>query len=131
MMNLGGDIMSAIGFKSLGVFGNMVEVPWYPQLTALVKWLLVRVHQDRTCTNVFVTSAYRKDDKGVHGQIPLRGLDIRSTVFEDPEKLCEDINNHWEYDLDRPEKQCAIYHDIGKGFHIHLQVHPKTKYLGG
>jgi hypothetical protein len=55
-------------------------------------------------------------------------MDMRSTVFESPEKIVEDINNYWEYDPARPTKHCALLHDAGSGVHIHLQVSDRTVY---
>ena len=53
-----------------------------------------------------------------------RGADIRTLDW--PRNLIpgfvEMINNHFPYDPDRPLKQTCIFHDIGAGEHIHLQV---------
>jgi hypothetical protein len=76
---------------------------------------------------VVVTSHFRQGDKGVHGTNPCRGLDIRSWVYGDPQSICEMINRAYEYDPKRPDKRCAILHNVGKGEHIHLQVHPNTR----
>ena len=114
--------MSEIAFKDMKVLRAMFTVAWHPYLIALLMWLKVRYHK----TSVVITDAYRDGDKGVHGSVPLRGLDLRSTVFENPQQICDDINNEWLYDPKRPDMKVAILHDIGKGIHIHLQVHPNT-----
>ena len=73
-----------------------------------------------------ITSQHRIGDPGVHGQLPLRGIDIR--CFDDVigERLAILVNQKWIYDPKRPEYSCAIYHDTGKGKHLHLQSHPRT-----
>lgn len=118
--------MSALGFKNLKVLRAMFSVPWHPKLIALLMWIVVRYGKDK----VIITSAFRKDDPGVHGTIPLRGFDLRSWVFKDPYEITEDINKVWIYDPSRPDKHCCICHDIGRGVHLHLQVHPNTAFIG-
>lgn len=74
-----------------------------------------------------VTSLYRIDDPGVHGTLPLRGLDLRCHDPFTGEAVETYVNAIYEYDPDRPSKKCCMYHDAGQGgFHLHLQVHPKT-----
>ena len=70
-----------------------------------------------------ITSLYRIGDTGVHGQLPLRGLDLGCKNIIIGNEVCRYINLNWEYDKDRPEKECAVYHDS----HIHLQSHPNTR----
>lgn len=76
--------------------------------------------------DIVVTSAHRDNDHGVHGTVPARGLDIRSWAFANPEKMVNEINKIWQYDPTRPNMHVALMHDVGKGMHIHLQVHPNT-----
>ena len=90
---------------------------------ALVTWCYIRLSE------VIVTSAFREGDEGVHGCG--RGIDIRSRCFADPEAIAKEINAHWKYDPLRPEMVCALYHDIGQGAHIHLQVCEATILLEG
>jgi hypothetical protein len=116
--------MSEIGFKNLNVLEKMLTVSWHPTLIALLKWLRVRHHTGQ----IVITSAFRWQDKGVHGAIPLRAFDLRSWVFKDPKAVCDDINMNWAYDPKRPEKKVATLHDVGKGIHFHIQVHPRTVY---
>ena len=73
-----------------------------------------------------VTSMYRIDDTGVHGTLPLRGIDIRCHIDVMGTFLENYINNKWIYDFERPDKKCAIYHDVGNGKHLHIQSHPNT-----
>ena len=114
-----------IQIKSYKVLKSMLVIIYHPMLISMVMWISTRYSQ------VVFTSAYREGDSGVHGTNPCRGFDIRSYIYGDPQQVCNDINKHYIYDPDRPEKKCAIFHDTGKGKHIHLQVHPNTKYLGG
>jgi hypothetical protein len=73
-----------------------------------------------------ITSLYRIDDPGVHGAMPLRGIDLR--CYGDLGEIVADfVNSQYTYDPDRPDKKCAIYHDVGRGAHLHLQTHPKTE----
>lgn len=74
-----------------------------------------------------VTSLYRINDKGVHGTLPLRGIDLRCHDEIVGKQVEDYINSRWQYDPARPEKKCCMYHDVGKGAHIHLQSHPNTR----
>ena len=73
-----------------------------------------------------ITSLYRIGDPGVHGQLPLRGIDLRCREDHFAILIKDFVNSHWCYDPDRQHLDCCIYHDTGLGKHIHLQVHPKT-----
>lgn len=76
-----------------------------------------------------ITSLYRIGDKGVHGQLPLRGCDLRMRNEQMGRAIADELNARWLYDRRRPEMKCAIYHDIGQGAHIHLQVHMLTEHV--
>ena len=73
-----------------------------------------------------ITSAYRPGDEGVHGQMPVRGLDLRCQDKPLAGKIETDINSIWMYDPDRPDMKVCVAHDVGQGFHLHLQVHRNT-----
>lgn len=74
---------------------------------------------------IFITSAYRKGDTGVHGF--WRGIDLRSWIYSNPDWIVRAVNRRWEYDPKRPDKECAILHKTKKGaMHLHFQVHPNT-----
>lgn len=74
-----------------------------------------------------VTSLYRIGDDGVHGQLPLRGLDWRCRTLAFGNLVAEHINQRWQYDYSRPGMECCRCHAVGGGaLHLHLQVHPKT-----
>ena len=116
--------MIAIKCKNTDVAKNALSVGWDEMLIALYQWLSFN-HPE-----TILTSTYREGDRGVHGCIPLRGFDVRSWVFSDPEAICDIVNDKWIYDTDRPQKKVAMIHDVGKGKHFHFQVHPNTIYKG-
>jgi hypothetical protein len=74
-----------------------------------------------------ITSLYRIGDKGVHGQLPLRGIDLRCWDKSLGEMIEEEINTLYVYDPERPNMSVCMFHDIGQGAHLHLQVHPNTR----
>lgn len=92
-----------------------------PKLRQLVAWL-----ESRTGFQFTITSMYRINDTGPHGTMPLRAIDLRCREGQVGFALEMFINGSWQYDPDRPGKQCALFHDNGKGEHLHLQVHPNT-----
>lgn len=92
-----------------------------PKLKTIVKAIYAKFGLD------VVTSAYRFGDPGVHGQMPLRGIDLRCRDAIIGNHIANWINKKWQYDFTRPKKKCAICHNTGKGLHIHLQSHPNTK----
>ncbi len=114
----------AIQIKDYRVLRSLLEVPYHPTLIALILWITARYSE------TLFTSGYRKGDKGVHGQVPCRGTDIRSRVYDNPQAVVDDINAHWKYDPKRVNMRCALLHSVGKGLHIHLQVHPNTTIKG-
>jgi hypothetical protein len=73
-----------------------------------------------------LTSSFREGDPGVHGSF--RGLDFRTHELRSSEieNIVEKINSRYIYDPKRPEMKVLMYHDIGKGLHLHLQSHPNT-----
>ena len=111
-----------IQIKDINVLEGMLKHPAHPKLIALLKWFAVRFSQ------TVITCAFEERDyPSVHCTIPLRGVDVRSRVFENPVGVVEDINKHFTYDPQRPGLTCALYHDTGRGPHIHLQVHDRTE----
>ncbi len=113
---------STIGFKNLKVLASMFVVAWHPKLIELLLWIRVRYQK------IVVTQGYEKRDyPSVHSVKPLRGLDIRSWVFVNPQEVVDEINKDWMYDSSRPGKVVATYHNVGRGKHIHLQVHKNTR----
>lgn len=104
------------------VLKSLLIVPYHPTLIELGLWVSHR--ESSFC----ITSGFREGDIGIHGTVPCRAIDIRSSNFESPEDVCKDINSHWLYDPKRPNMVCALYHNVGQGWHIHLQVHARTEY---
>lgn len=77
-----------------------------------------------------VTSLFRIDDTGVHGTLPLRGLDFRCRSLEIGISIEALINKFWIYDPKRPGKKCCLLHGHDTDLHFHLQVHPNTEFRG-
>ena len=73
-----------------------------------------------------ITSLYRIGDTGVHGQLPVRGCDLRMRDARAGREIEKMINQTWYYDPTRPEKTCCLLHGDGSNMHLHVQVHPNT-----
>ena len=75
---------------------------------------------------MLITSIFRVGDSGVHGF--WRGVDIRTSNLRSGEaqSLVDWVNARFIYDPERPELTVALFHNAGRGSHIHLQVHPNT-----
>jgi len=82
--------------------------------------------EEETRINFTVTSIFRMNDDGVHGTLPVRGIDLGCRNEEIGTAVENLVNDNYIYDPKRPHKDCAMYHDNGNGPHIHLQVHPNT-----
>ena len=114
-----------VSIKNLEVLESLMIHPAHPVLIDLQKWFCARY------STVMFTGGYEERDyPSVHSTIPYRGMDVRSRVYENPQGVADDVNAHWQYDPERPEMLCAIYHDTGRGKHIHLQVHRRTVLRG-
>lgn len=92
------------------------------RLRNLVLWL-----EKETGLEFTVTSLYRIKDKGVHGTLPLRAIDLRIRYKKIGKSIENLINDIWKYDPQRPKKMCAVLHGEGSNLHLHIQVHPLTK----
>ena len=66
---------------------------------------------------------------GVHSIEPCRGIDLRSRDYSKRtlEALVNYINDNWIYDSERLDMKCVLVHDVGRGIHLHIQVHPNTR----
>jgi len=93
-----------------------------PMLSEIEFWVLENYGMVVTCS--YREKLHKHD---LHGVIPVRAKDIRSWCYNDPEEVEKAINSRWVYDPNRTYKRVALYHDSGKGPHIHLQVHPNTR----
>ena len=141
----------SIKIKNVKVLESMLIHPYHPTLIKLLQWFCVRYSE-----SVFTGGYDDRDYPSVHSTIPVRGEDMRSWIYltpkdsSGPENVQDDVNGHWVYDPDRPQKQCAVYHAVCKhcnhnnmpphhakceacgrellGWHLHLQVHDKTEY---
>ena len=112
--------MPEITIKDFGILQSIEAAGGlHPKLWALLRW----VHEQWP-GRVIITSLYRQDDRGVHGQKPCRGADIRSWVFSYPDAIVAAINDVWDYGDN--QHQVALLHDAGRGEHIHLQVRDNT-----
>ena len=114
-----------IRIKDIETLEGMLIHATHLILINLLKWTVVRYSD-----TVFTCGWEQRKTPSVHSMIPLRGMDIRSRIYDNPQSVVDDINAHWEYDHERPEMRCAIYHDVGRGQHIHLQAHDHTIYIG-
>lgn len=110
-----------ITIKDTTVLEGLITHYAHPRLIDLLKWFVVRYSE------TVITCAYEARSRpSPHDSIPYRAVDVRSTVFKFPEDVVADVNLHWIYDAERPNFKCALYHDTGRGVHIHLQVHDAT-----
>jgi hypothetical protein len=108
--------------KNNEVLKGVLGYGWHPILIDLYVWLLEKYEE------VILTCGYEsRDYVGVHSVKPLRGFDIRSWIYENPEKMVKEINKAWVYDPKRPKMRVAILHDTGRGLHFHLQVCKNTR----
>lgn len=93
-----------------------------------LRLIAIRVEKKMGC-EFTATSLYRIGDKGVHGTLPLRGLDLRCRYGFLGILIQDYINKNWQYDPKRPDMKCCLFHDTGRGLHLHIQTHPNTKRL--
>jgi len=114
-----------VKIKSQNIFLTLMGMQADHKLINLVCWMIMVKEFP-----VVVTSFYRKGNRGVHGTNPVRAMDIRSHIYKDPRAVEWEINENWIYDNTRPDKQVALFHDAGSGYHFHLQVHPYTEFVG-
>jgi hypothetical protein len=115
----------SIKIATIPVFKALLSVKYDKKLVDLVVWMSARYSE------VTIVSAWRPEkihakDSGIHITQPCRAMDFRSSCFDDPASVVKDINTNWQYDPARPERVCALYHDVGLGPHIHVQVHENT-----
>lgn len=97
---------------------------WNAELRKIALWI-----ERETGVEWTITSPYRMDDLGCHGQLPLRAFDLRIRLESMGEVLADHINKYWQYDPTRTQKKCALLHGEGANLHLHIQVHPNTKRL--
>ncbi len=115
----------ALQVKNFQVLRSLLTSLYHPRLVDVLAWVCGNAPGD-----VIITSGYRPGDPGVHGAQPCRAVDIRSWVFADPAAFADRINTAWIYDPRRPQYRVCLYHDVGRGPHLHLQAHPNTTKRG-
>lgn len=78
-----------------------------------------------------LSSTFREGSAGVHGVF--RGIDFRTwqLTMSQINDILNKINSKYQYDGNRPNMAVLIYHDTGRGPHLHLQSHPNTIKLNG
>lgn len=97
----------------------------YPPI--LIEMMFEVIHEIKDCgVTPVITSAFREGDSGVHGFY--RGIDFRSwgLTKQHCDIIVEIINRKYIYDKNRSNKKVLIFHDTGRGPHLHLQSHPNT-----
>ena len=100
---------------------KMLDGLIHPNMVLVLMYLTYRMG------TLDVTSLFRRGDSGVHGQFPVRGVDVRCRDLNIARAIEAQINRDWSYDNQRPEKKVALAHDAGDGIHLHLQVHDRTR----
>jgi hypothetical protein len=96
-----------------------------PKLREMAKWI-----EKKTGLEFTITSIYRIGDDGVHGVLPVRGIDLRCRNLEIGISIEALINKSWVYDQSRLSKKCCYLHGNESNLHFHLQVHSKTEFIG-
>ena len=112
-----------IEIKDPDVLIGLIAWQFHHKLQALIRWVVTHY------SNVTITESYRpqRHNNDLHGTVPVRAIDIRSWVYPDPDKIEETINGAWEYDFERPDMKCCVFHGPGENAHFHLQVHKNTR----
>jgi hypothetical protein len=96
----------------------------HPALVVAVN-LAALIYYRMTGQSATITSLYRDNDPGVHGQKPCRGADLRTHGLMGDQKAqwTGAINTAIPYQSSKPT-QTAMVHDVGRGDHLHLQIGP-------
>lgn len=115
-----------IEIKDRHIFDSLIGWLYHHKLRKLIYWL------NGWCDNITITEGYREArHKGdVHATVPVRAIDIRSWRLKNPQAVADKINKNWVYDPQRPEMKCCVYGDEAHKDHFHIQVHPKTEFVG-
>jgi len=95
-------------------------------LRDVLRWVEIETGLEFTITSIF-----RMDDTGVHGQMPVRGIDLRMRDEVSGKCIEKFINDNWSYDPNRPNLKCCLLHGGGFSLHLHVQVHQHTKQVIG
>ncbi len=111
--------------KNVDVLLGLMERRFSPLLVKIIADL-AKEH-GLVMTESYRSKMHRND---LHGTLPVRAVDIRSWVFDDKkaQEIKHEINRRWEYDYNRPEKDCAILHRTKNGaMHFHFQTCQNTR----
>lgn len=107
--------------KNTEVLSSLLSHAYHYKLVSIICWIC------ETWPETVITEGWRpkKHDNDLHGLG--RANDLRDRVYDDPQAVCDAINDKWEYDPKRPDYVVCKYHDSGNGLHFHIQVHPNTR----
>jgi hypothetical protein len=94
---------------------------YHPKLKEVLSWI-----EEHLGFGLTITSQYRVGSMGVHGTLPLRANDLRCRSAIVGRAIEDVINSYWSYDPNREEMNVCIFHDVGSGPHLHIQVHDRT-----
>lgn len=113
-----------IHIKNVEVLKGLMEHNFHPILIEIICAVASKY-------GIFITESYRDalHPGDVHSTDPVRAIDLRSWCYVSEGmayKIRNWINAVWQYDPARPYLNVAIIHDVGKGIHFHIQVHPNT-----
>jgi hypothetical protein len=95
-------VSTMVWVRSITVMRELIVIPWHPKLKEVVCWVMKQWPE-----SICFTSGFRVE-KGVHGQDPLRGTDLRSRAFKYPHSVEKTINKEWDYG--KPPYQVCLYH---------------------
>lgn len=112
-----------IEVKDEDVLHGLMQYRFDPMLCRIVRWIA------QEWGRIVITEGYRqkRHNNDLHGEIPVRAVDLRSRIYMKPEMVADKINSEWQYDYQRPDMQVCVYHDSGEGKHFHVQTHPNTR----
>jgi hypothetical protein len=118
----------SIQVKNEDVLFGLMEKRFDLMLCRIIRWIAKEVVDGA----MVITEGYRKQrhPNDLHGLTPVRAVDLRSHIYEDPEQIAQEINDAWQYDPGRPHMQVCVFHDTGEGPHFHIQTHPNTRRRG-
>lgn len=80
-----------IFIKNSTVLRELVSFPWHNKLIEVISWL-----HNKLPGCILLTSGHRTNSQ-IHNTNPLRAVDLRSSVFSEPFKVRDYINENWIY----------------------------------
>lgn len=96
-----------ISFKDSSVLLSVLTHQCHEILISIIMWLISDCH-----IPVCITCWFRRGDQGVHGTIPVRGVDLRSRTLGDPKAVAAMVNDAWVYagNDDSDLHRVCLYH---------------------